>query len=95
MSDAFDPYYKWLGIAPEEQPASHYRLLAIRDFEPDPEVIDSAADRQMSHVRSFQTGAHSADSQRVLNELSAARLCLLNPAKKRSTTGNCDACWPP
>ncbi len=82
MSDAFDPYYKWLGIAPEEQPASHYRLLAIRDFEPDPEVIDSAADRQMSHVRSFQTGAHSADSQRVLNELSAARLCLLNPAKK-------------
>jgi hypothetical protein len=82
MSDDFDPYYKWLGISPDERPANHYRLLAIRDFEPDLEVIESAADRQMSHVRSFQTGAHSADSQRLLNELSAARLCLLNPAKK-------------
>jgi hypothetical protein len=23
-ADEFDPYYKWLGIAPDEQPASHY-----------------------------------------------------------------------
>ena len=82
MAEAFDPYHKWLGIGPEERPANHYRLLAIREFESDPDVIDSAADRQMSHVRSFQTGAHSADSQRLLNELSAARLCLLTPAKK-------------
>ena len=82
MAGAFDPYHKWLGISPEEQPANHYRLLAIREFESDPEVIESAADRQMAHVRSFQTGPHSAHSQRLLNELSAARLCLLTPAKK-------------
>jgi cell division protein FtsN len=82
MAEAFDPYHKWLGISPEEQPANHYRLLAIREFESDPEVIESAADRQMAHVRSFQTGPHSAHSQRLLNELSAARLCLLTPARK-------------
>ena len=81
---AFDAYYKWLGIPPEEQPADHYRLLAIARFESDPDVIDGAADRQMAHVRTFQTGQHSALSQKILNELAAARLCLLTPEKKAS-----------
>ena len=53
---AFDPYHKWLGIPPSEQPANHYRLLGVCDFEDDADVIDSAADRQMAHVRSFQSG---------------------------------------
>ena len=42
MSAAFDPYHKWLGISPEEQPADYYRLLAIKKFESDPDVIESA-----------------------------------------------------
>jgi hypothetical protein len=33
-------------------------------------------------VRTFQVGKYSALSQRLLNELSAARVCLLDPAKK-------------
>ncbi|HEY1786135.1 MAG TPA: NPCBM/NEW2 domain-containing protein, partial [Pirellulales bacterium] len=33
-------------------------------------------------VRSFQGGKHAAESQKVLNELSAARLCLLSADKK-------------
>ncbi|OYV86038.1 MAG: hypothetical protein B7Z73_12460 [Planctomycetia bacterium 21-64-5] len=36
----------------------------------------------MAHVRTFQTGQNSAVSQRILNELSAAKLCLLNPQKR-------------
>ena len=56
MAEAFDAYYVWLGIGPEEQPANHYRLLGIRLFEPNPEVIESAADRQMAHIRTFQSG---------------------------------------
>lgn len=72
----------WLGIGPEEQPANHYRLLGIRLFEPNPEVIESAADRQMAHLRTFQQGKNAALSQRLLNEVSAARVCLLNPATK-------------
>jgi len=79
----FDPYRKWLGISPKDQPPHHYRLLAIDLFESDPEVIDAAANRQMSYVQQRATGEHLADSQRLLNELSAARLCLLDP-KKRS-----------
>ena len=82
MSEDFDPYYKWLGIGPEEQPANYYRLLSIRLFESDPDVIASGADRQMGHVRSFHSGPHAALSQKLLNELAAARICLLNAERK-------------
>lgn len=82
MDETFDAYRKWLGIPPEEQPPHHYRLLGIRVFEEDPDVIINAADRQMAHVRTFQGGANSDASQRLLNELAAARLTLLDPVKR-------------
>ena len=69
MPDGFNPYYQWLGIPPKDQPPHHYRLLAIDSFEVNADVIANAADRQMAHVRTFQTGAHSAESQRLLNEI--------------------------
>jgi hypothetical protein len=53
MAAAFDPYHRWLGIPPADQPPNHYRLLAINLFEDDAEVIEHAADRQMAHLRSF------------------------------------------
>jgi hypothetical protein len=82
MSEKFDPYHEWLGITASEQPPHHYRLLGIAAFEASPTVIENAADRQMAHLRTFQTGGHGGESQRLLNEIAAARICLLNPAKK-------------
>ena len=82
MPETFDAYHKWLGIPPAEQPPNYYRLLAIPLFESDADVIANAADKQMAHIRSFQTGQHSALSQKILNEIAAARVCLLNAAKK-------------
>ncbi len=82
MPDEFDPYLKWLGVRDAARPPNHYRLLGLEPFESDAEVISNAADRQMAHVRTFQTGEHSALSQRILNELAAARLCLLNRAQR-------------
>lgn len=78
----FDPYYTWLGIPPREQPANYYRLLSLEVFEDNVDVISNAADRQMAHVRTFQSGPHAALSQKVLNELAAARACLLDPEAK-------------
>lgn len=78
----FDPYHKWLGIPRAEQPANHYRLLGITLFESDHEVIEAAADRQMKYVSQCATGEHLKLSQQLMNELSAARVCLLVPAKK-------------
>ena len=70
MSNTFDPYHTWLGIAPAEQPPNHYRLLGIALFEESRDVISNAADRQMAHIRTFQGGKHAAESQKLLNELS-------------------------
>jgi hypothetical protein len=82
MTDAFDPYHKWLGIPPAEQPAHDYRLLGLALFEDGPTVIDSAADQRMAHLRTFQQGKHSAECQKLLNEVSSARVRLLDPKKK-------------
>lgn len=79
----FDPYRKWLGVGPDEQPPNHYRLLGIPPFESDPEVIINAADRQMNHLRRFQAGRYARLCEKILNEISAARVCLLDPVRKR------------
>lgn len=83
MAD-FDPYHKWLGIPPKDQPADHYRLLGIERFESDGDVIEAAADQRMGHVRNYQTGQSSSLSQKLLNELAAAKLCLLDPERKKA-----------
>ena len=82
MSESFDPYKKWLGISPKDQPPHHYRLLGLELFESDPDVITTAADGRMALVKKFQSGQYSAVSQRLLNEIAAARIGLLNPEKK-------------
>ena len=78
----FDPYHKWLGISLKDQPPHYYRLLAIDVFESDADVISAAADKQMAFIRSFQAGKNGQLSQKILNEIAAARVCLLNEAKK-------------
>ncbi|MCL6502436.1 MAG: NPCBM/NEW2 domain-containing protein [Pirellulales bacterium] len=82
MAEGFDPYHKWLGIPPAEQPPHHYRLLGIAIFESDPDVIEHAADRQMAHVRSLATGKYAQHTQKLLNELAAAKVCLLCATEK-------------
>src|SRR5262249_17485271 len=82
MSDQFDPYHKWLGIPPTQQPPTHYRLLGIEAFESDREVIDAAANQRMAYLQDLAGGEHIAATQALLNEVSAARRCLLNPAQK-------------
>jgi len=82
MSESFDPYYTWLGIPPQQQPPNHYRLLGIELFESNPDVIESAADQRMAHLRSFQTGKHGHLTQKLLNEVAAAKICLLDAKKK-------------
>lgn len=82
MAEGFDPYYKWLGIPPKDQPPHHYRLLGIEVFEDDRDVIDAAANRVMSYLKDMSTGDDAAHSQTLLNEISRARICLLNADKK-------------
>ena len=81
MSD-FDPYYKWLGIPETARPVSKYRLLAIEDFESDREVISASAERQTVYLRTMQAGEHAVLVAELLNEVSRARVTLLNADQK-------------
>ena len=79
---SFDPYHKWLAIAKKDQPPTHYRLLGVDLYESDPDVIDTAANKQMTYLHGCATGQHADFAEQLLNEMSAARLCLLDRDKK-------------
>ena len=78
----FDAYHKWLGIPPQHQPPDHYRLLGLEIFESDQDVIRAAAERQAAHIQNYKIGPQSEFSQRLLNEIARARVCLLDPVRK-------------
>src|SRR5580692_8870129 len=82
MPPRFDPLHKWLGIPPAEQPPHAYRLLGIVAFEDDPDVIANAADQRMLFIKSLSSGPNATVGEGLLNQVAAARLCLLNPAKR-------------
>lgn len=80
--DDYDAYHLWLGIPPEEQPPSHYRLLGVPLFEQNVEVIRNAADRQRAHVKRLGINQYEKRGQDLLNEIEAAKICLLRPEKR-------------
>lgn len=94
MTQYFDAYHRWLGIAPKHQPPTYYRLLGIEEFESDPEVIADAAERQIAHVRRYALGQHAALSQQILNELSQAKGTLLDPGRKAAYDAQLQAMQP-
>lgn len=82
MQNTFNPYHKWLAIPAEEQPPTLYRLLGVAPFEADPDVIHAAADARMGFLRTFQNGPNAAVAERLLNEVSRARVCLGDPKRR-------------
>jgi len=86
MPDHFDPYHVWLGIPPEESAGgkpNHYRLRGLRPFETNPDAISNALDQRRVFLRSVQAGKRGAQSQQLLNEVSAAGVTLLDAEKKK------------
>jgi len=82
MPAGFDAYYEWLGIRPEQQPPDYYRLLGLDAFESNPSVIENAAKRQRLFVETFCGGSRDDHAQALLNQIAAARACLLDPSQK-------------
>ena len=82
--EPIDVYHQWLGIPPQHQPPSLYRLLGISDFESDSAVIRSAAERQAMHVRRLSRGRFIDAGQELLNEIAYAKLNLIDPVKRQS-----------
>lgn len=82
MSSEFDAYRDLLDIKSPERPPNHYELLGIEQFEGDRTTIDDAAGERMSMLQELANSEHMDASQKLLNEVSAARRCLLNTTKK-------------
>jgi hypothetical protein len=82
VPDTFNPYFEWLGIKPGDSPPDHYTLLAIKRFEGDRQIVTSAAGAQLAKVRGIRPGSRLAEWQRVIDELTAAKNCLCDPAAK-------------
>ncbi len=78
----FDPLHKWLGNPAAEQPPNDYRLLGVVLFEDDPEVIDGAADKHLTFLHDMTNGEYGELAEELSNQISAARLRLLNQEKK-------------
>jgi hypothetical protein len=78
----WNPYSEWLAIPPSQTPPTHYRLLGLREFEADTDRIHRAALEQIARLRIHQTGEHVDLSQKLMNEVSMARVVLCDPVKK-------------
>ena len=79
MARVFDPYARWLGIAPEDQPPNHYRLLAIDRDEQDAQVVRQAADRRMDQLNAFESDDRPELIDRLLGEITRAHDTLSDP----------------
>ena len=82
MADDFDPYHKWLNIPPSEQPPNHYRLLGVEPLASDGDAVGRAAGRLISYLQARAKGKNGAHAERLLEDVIAARACLLDPASK-------------
>ena len=79
---SFDPYHKWFGISPNEQPPNYYRLLGIPLFESDPDIIEAAAARRALYLKTLNLGEHAAIATEMLNEVALARVTLITPDRR-------------
>jgi len=82
VPEPFDPYREWLDIRGGERPPDHYALLGLKPLESDPQAIANAADMRMARIRKIRPGTHLPDWGRLLDQLQAAKICLLDPHSK-------------
>jgi len=80
---SIDVYKEWLGIPEGPRPPDHYTLLRLVRFEDDVQKIRDHYKKLNAHVRKYATGQYSVESQKLLNELAKAMLCLTDPERKR------------
>lgn len=70
-----------LGIPAPGDPPDYYRLLGVARFEPSDLVIAEAVQELSSRIRRDQH-AFPEESQRLLNAIVEAKLCLMNPVRR-------------
>lgn len=82
MTASLNPYHQWLDLQPELNSPSYYQMLGLTEGESNGSRIADAADRAIARVRAFKPGPHASEWSRLIDELKAAKQCLLDPAIK-------------
>ena len=84
---ADDLYTELLGIPPGPRPPDHYALLGIPLFCGDSGSIEAAVEKRLETLDQYALHPDRAKRdavQRMMNEVSQARMCLAAPARKQS-----------
>lgn len=82
MDEVFNPYYAFLGLDEEVTSPGFYQILRLRETECDAAKINAAADKATARARACRPGANAVEWSRLLDEIQAARTCLLDPAQR-------------
>ena len=77
-----DVYKDWLGITEKARPLNHYQLLRLKQFEDDAGKVRDNYRKMNAHVRKYAAGEYGPLSQKLLNELAKAMLCLTDARRK-------------
>lgn len=80
MADGFNSYREWLGLAASSP--SYYELLGLPLQESDEGKIAAAAERARTRVRSYRPGPQAREWARLLDEIQAAKECLVDPERR-------------
>ena len=73
-----DPYAKWLDIPSQEQPPTHYRLLALKQGQLDAADVKAAARRQHQRLRQHLVGINNDKCVQLMKEVEIARRVLID-----------------
>lgn len=82
MQDTFNPYREWLGIAEGRPAQDYYELLGLDVGESDTALIAHRADVLTANIRKIRPGPHLAAWREILDNLIAAKACLLDAGAK-------------
>ena len=82
MAEELDVYRDWLGIKEPDRPLNYYQLLRLSRFEDDAAKIREHYRKLNAHVRKYSSGQYAKLSQKLLNELARAMLCLTDARRK-------------
>ncbi len=82
-SDSFNPYHMWLGIPQQKCPPTFYELLGISLNEDDRFVIESAAERQRSHVEQYLGTKWNQFANQIISQIDEAEITLSSPDLRR------------
>ena len=82
MAETLDVYRDWLKIESPERPPNYYQLLHLDKFEDDVDRIRRRYRKLNEHARKYASGKYAKQSQKLLNELARAMLCLTDERRK-------------